>query len=262
VIRRLLVGSVISAAGSAAALRARALTPDGAIAAWAIGTSVISGTSWRGATVLGAFFVSSSALTRTLRRSGNDADDPHGRNARQVLANGGVAALAALATLARNRRSAALAFAGSLEAASADTVATEVGSTSASPPRLLISRSTVPPGTSGGMTRRGTLAAAGGSAGIALVALTVMPRSRGRDAVAVAIAGFGGSLADSIIGEFAQERRYCWRCAQACESHVHRCGSKTEHVGGVAGIDNDVVNLVATATGAAIALALGACLGQ
>ncbi len=105
-----------------------------------------------------AFFISSSLLS-TKKTS---------RNHRQVLANGGVAALAALA-------GSRIAFAGALAAAAADTWASEIGRHSRTLPRLIPNGRPVPIGTDGGMTLLGT---AGGIAGAVFIAGlgVVLPR--------------------------------------------------------------------------------------
>src|ERR1041385_5943368 len=66
--------------------RVKWLTGRGWAAAAAVGAATIWGFGWRGVTLLLAFFISASALSRKKTT----------RNARQVIANGGVAALAAL----------------------------------------------------------------------------------------------------------------------------------------------------------------------
>lgn len=125
-----------------------------------------------------AFFVSGSLLTK-----GGGA-----RTERQVLANGGVAALAALA-------GSWTAFAGALAAATSDTWASEIGRHSRSLPRLITNGTPVPAGTDGGITVLGT---AGGLAGAALMGVL-----SGRPAL-VGIAGFAGMLVDSLLGATIQ----------------------------------------------------------
>ena len=207
----------------------RWLTGGGAVAALAVGGATVWEMGWRGLALLLAFFVTSSVLTKSTR----------GRTARQVFANGGVAALAA-----------ALgswpAFAGALAAATSDTWATEIGSLSRTPPRLITTRQMVPPGTSGGMTALGTGAGALAAAFIAALAVVLVPRAAGpgsaepiRFGAAVAAAGIGGMLIDSLIGATLQgdER-----------------GVRLDR--GFAWLDNDAVNLAATTAGAAIAWAV------
>jgi len=152
-----------------------------------------------------AFFVSSSLVSNKTTR-----------NHRQVLANGGVAALAALA-------GSWIAFAGALAAATADTWASEIGRHSRTPPRLITNGTPVPTGTDGGMTLLGTAA---GIAGAGLIAALSYVLGQ-RDAPAIAVAGVVGMLVDSLLGATVQ--------------------------GKVRWMDNDAVNLAATLTGAAFA---------
>ena len=152
-----------------------------------------------------AFFVSSSLVSNKTTR-----------NHRQVLANGGVAALAALAGRW-------ITFAGALAAATADTWASEIGRHSRTPPRLITNGTPVPAGTEGGMTLLGTAA---GIAGAGLIAALSYVLGQ-RDAPAIAVAGVVGMLVDSLLGATVQ--------------------------GKVRWMDNDAVNLAATVTGAAFA---------
>lgn len=153
-----------------------------------------------------AFFVASSLLSTKHNR----------RNARQVVANGGIAALAALAGNWSW-------FAGALAAANADTWATEIGSHSRTLPRLITNGRPVPAGTDGGMTLLGTVGGIAGAAFIAAVSWLVGQRR----ALLIAVAGAFGMLMDSLVGATLQ--------------------------GKIRWIDNDAVNLAATLTGAVCA---------
>ncbi len=214
------------------------LSPRGLAAAAAVGAATLAGAGWRGFVLLAVFFVTSSALTRGGGR----------RTARQVLANGGVAALAALLSLAGPAWKVALA--GALAAAAADTWSTENGGRSGATPRLLTTGRPVPAGTSGGVTWPGT---AGGVAGAALLAASAAWLALGPPGLAVwvGVAGVAGGLADSLLGATLQGRFACARCGRAGETARCACGADAGPAGGLPWLTNDAVNLACTLVGAA-----------
>jgi uncharacterized protein (TIGR00297 family) len=234
------------------AFRAGTLTRSGGLAAWAVGTAVLIGTGWKGGGVLAAFFVSSSLVSRAAPAP--RGLDPKGerRDGRQVLANGGAAAAGALLGL-RDPELGLWLVTSVLAAAAADTWATAVGARSRTPPRLVLGGSAVPPGTSGGVTALGSAGAAAGALLVAAVGtlaagrLTLLP--------VAALVGFGGMALDSVLGAAAQGRFRCPRCAERSEWPRHRCGSATLHEGGLPWLDNDGVNLAATAAAGCLAWA-------
>lgn len=254
---RLAAGLLLSGAIAAVGWRARALTTDGAVAAVGVGTACFVGGGWSGSAALVAFFASGSVLSRMAGRlrpgAAERAAKGARRDARQVLANGGVAALAALLPGSRE------AMLGALAAAAADTWATEVGLLLGREPRLLLVGPAVEAGTSGGMTVVGLIGGVGGELLVALAHLALKGRLRD-PAVACALpavlpAGLAGSLADSLLGATLQAKYRCPRCGLLTERRVH-CGGPTARLGGLAWLDNDGVNLLATVVGAAVALAL------
>jgi uncharacterized membrane protein len=168
------------------------------------------------------------------------------RDAWQVLANGGAAALAAVGI---SSPSAAIwAVTAALAAAAADTWATSVGIRSPVPPRLLWWGQPVPAGTSGAVTAAGSIAAL---AGAAVVAATGAVAAGARWLLPLGtLIGFLGMVADSAAGAFLQGRFHCPRCGQASEWPVHRCGARTTRNGGIAWLNNDGVNFGATALAA------------
>jgi uncharacterized protein (TIGR00297 family) len=216
-----------------------------------IGMLILWGGGWEGGAVLAAFFVSSSLVSR-LALPWPDLD-PKGdrRDHRQVLANGGPAALGALLGFCCGAAGLWV-ITGSLAAAAADTWATAVGSRSGSPPRLLWSGRAVPPGTNGGIT---VLGSAGAATGALLVATTGALAGGGLRLLPVAtLIGLAGMLVDSTLGTL-QGRFLCPACGASSEWRVHRCGTPTVRQGGIAWLDNDGVNLAATTAAALLALA-------
>ena len=231
------------------AWRARALTGGGAAAAAIVGTLVVAGTGWPGGAVLAAFFVSSTVVGRLApARPRLDAKGER-RDPYQVLANGGPAALGALLGLEHPALGLWVVTA-SLAAAAADTWATSLGGLSRRAPRLLWFGRPVDPGTSGGMTAAGCAAAAGGALLVAAVGAAAGPAPALLPAGT--LVGFVGMLADSALGAGWQGRFHCPVCDVASDWRVHRCGTRTVRQGGLQWLDNDGVNLSATALAAAL----------
>jgi len=189
------------------------LTKGGVASAIVVGASVLAGAGPGGLALLLVFFVTSSALTR--------GGGP--RRAAQVFANGGIAAACAL--LARWNGAWLPPFAGALAAAAADTWSTEIGARSAGLPRLLTSWRQVPAGTDGGVTLLGST---GGALGALTIALAALPLGlvRRTALLPVALGGVVGTGFDSLLGATLQRRSW---------------------------LNNDAVNLLATAAGAAVA---------
>ncbi len=149
----------------------------------------------------------------------------------------------------------AWAFAGAYAAATADTWATEIGTLARQAPRSIFTLRPIPTGLSGGITLPGTLGEIAGALWIGAIAFALLsgPRSA---LLAVALAGVVGSTVDSALGATVQELRRCDACGRNCETDPHACGAPTRLVRGIPGASNDVVNLLATVAGAAVAFAL------
>lgn len=247
-----LAGVVFAAVVAAAAHRARALTASGAIAAWIVGACVFAAGGWVFAAVLFAFFVPSTMLSRIGRERKRELVDigKHGsRDAWQVVANGGVAALCAVLAAATHAQPIAAAFAGAFAAASADTWGTEIGTLAKAAPRSILTFAPLAPGISGGVTLAGTLAEIGGACVVGMVAWALGVGAWW----IVAAGGFAGALADSVLGASLQELRYCPSCRRVCETDPHVCGSATVLRRGAPWMSNDAVNACAAAIGALVA---------
>jgi uncharacterized protein (TIGR00297 family) len=188
-----------------------------------------------------AFLLSGSLLTRLATGA-----SPR-RSARQVVANGGIAALAAL--LGRWPEAA-----GALAAATADTWATEIGTFSPSPPRLITTGAPVAPGRSGGITPLGTAGGMAGALALAAISALVAPVLGWRGAAAAAVGGTVGMLVDSLLGATVQARFACPVCGMATERAAGEgCHGSVELVRGVGWLDNDAVNLAGSLAGALLA---------
>jgi len=260
------IAATLSVAVAAVGMKAGALDASGAIAAAIVGTlSLGIGGPAAGAALL-AFFLTGSALSRLPLRGATALSDFGAkggrRDAQQVLANGGVCAACATASgllgaLHSPLHVAWLAGAvAAIAAASGDTWATELGSRLGARPRLITTWRSAPAGESGAVTVLGSLASVAGGA---LVGACAVPFAGGLPAQRWvelgALAGFLGSLVDSLLGASLQAAFRCPACGRRCEVAVHHAESaRLER--GLPWMDNDVVNFVATALTAAAAVIL------
>lgn len=252
---RAAAGLVLALVVGWGAWRAHALSRGGAAAAAIVGTlAMAAGWSW--AALLVIYFLPAATLS-SLGRERREARI-HGviakrgaRDARQVFANGGVFALAALGSLVMPWIGWSVMGIGALAASAADSWATEVGTLAGGMPRSIASLEPVPPGLSGGITAAGSAAALGGAAFMALAAWA-LGWSR-MASVGVFAGGIAGAVADSLIGATLQDRRQCDRCGESTERLVHSCGMETRHASGFEWLDNDGVNVLCTLAGAAVA---------
>jgi uncharacterized protein (TIGR00297 family) len=149
------------------------------------------------------------------------AEPPGGRTAAQAMANLGIAALVVAAAPAAWP---VLALAALAEAA-ADTGSSEIGMAFPGRTLLITTLRPVPAGTDGGVSAFGTVAALLGAAAVALTA-AVAGLVSARQAGMIAIAGFLGTLADSLLGALLERRGW---------------------------LNNDLVNLLSTTATAGIA---------
>ncbi|MGH9580143.1 MAG: DUF92 domain-containing protein [Terriglobales bacterium] len=214
--REFAMGTSALAAGAlvltfAVAARAMRAVTTGAAVAGAVSALLLFLGGGPGAfAALALVFLLASLTTRLGRRRKLElgaAQDERGRNAAQVLANTGVAALAALgAWQGQGAELWLAASAAALAEAAADTVSSEVGLAVAWPTVLITSWRRVAPGSHGGISLPGTLAGflaaalvSATCAGVGVIAATAAPL--------VFLAALLGMMADSLLGATFERRR-------------------------------------------------------
>ena len=281
---RLGIGLLLSGAIGLLAYRRNSLAPSGVAGAMLVGTLIFGFGGWTWGLVLIAFFVSSSLLSHYRRAEKEAVAEKFAKGERrdlgQVLANGGAGALLALAVyflvdLGGQARAGnplyiylTLAYFGVMATVNADTWATELGVLASDAPRLITTGRPVAPGTSGGITRYGTLAALTGAAFIGVTAFLLIQiaslATRGEllltdlpIVVIAAAAGLAGSLFDSLLGASVQQIYWCDHCEKETERQVHSCGMDTRPLRGWSWMNNDMVNLLSSLVGGLLAGSLG-----
>ncbi len=225
----------------------RALTVSGTVGTVIVGTIFFGLGGWIMTVPLLFFFVSASILSRI--KSGHKstamrlAEKTGARDIWQVLANGGAASVALIVFRATGSIVwLAMSLAAICEAA-ADTWATEIGTIRKVGTVSIINFKSLTPGQSGGVSLNGTMASLAGSA---LTGLAFYLAGGGSEAVmiwlAASLAGFLGSVIDSVLGATVQGRYFDAATNRHSESKTP--GSRLN--GGISWVKNDLVNLAGT----------------
>ncbi len=269
---RLLIGLILSSIIGIAGYSRGALAFSGVVGAIVVGTLIFGFGGWTWGFLLVAFFTSSSLLSLYRSRDKALVSDRfakgHRRDLGQTLANGGLGALLAVAYALSPIPALFAAFVGAMATVNSDTWATEIGVLSRGAPRLITTGRTVPPGTSGGITRDGSLAALAGGLFIGLCAVLFLAGERlvtGQPATIKTlwpllfiggISGLGGAFFDSLLGATVQRMYYCDVCEKETEQVIHHCDSRSRPLRGWGWLDNDVVNFISSGVGALLAAGL------
>lgn len=262
---RLLPALLLNGLLASGALMRGSVSRSGAASGFILGTVIyLSGGPGFWA-LLVAFFLSSTLLSRFGREGKKESGRIQERGSRrdwvQVLANGGVGAMFALLYMITGERLFAAAVAAAFAAANADTWASEIGALSGRPPVSVLDGTPLPPGTSGGVTALGYLAAAGGALVIGAVYLVQglflgwLDFRLFAEAVMVGAGGFFGAWIDSVIGATLQAKYVC--AVEGTETERRFSGGvRNTLVRGLPFMTNDAVNFTSglLSTGAAALL--------
>jgi uncharacterized protein (TIGR00297 family) len=259
---RIAAGLLLSALIGGLACWRGSLTAGGWLGAVLTGTATFGFGGWAWGLALIVFFVTSSALSRFRQRqkeriAGEKFAKGSRRDLWQALANGGAGGvLATLYGLSGDPPALLALFAGVMATVTADTWATELGVLSRRSPRLVTTGRQVPPGTSGGVTLTGTLAAAAGALtiGLALAAFERLERGVWLPwlAPAALLGGVAGALADSLLGATLQAL-YRGPAGETERSRGPE-GQPYPLLRGWPWMTNDVVNFLSSLVGGAAAL--------
>ena len=211
--------------------------------AFAIILDVLASVSFgnSGFLILILFFGGSIVIDKLKKQ--RDHREIENRNAKQVLANGVIGALAALLNIFFPNKVWYIAFSSAFAEAFSDTSASGIGSLSGKtydPFR----RRAVEKGISGGMSLVGTVASFACSTLMASLAWILFDIGI-IDFAIIAVSGFMGNLFDSFLGSVLQVKYNCTICGKITEKKEH-CSTATVNYSGVSWIDNNTVNLFST----------------
>lgn len=259
-IQPLAFAGLVSAVVSGLAFWRGALSASGAVAALVVGICVVGLGGWEWGVLLGLFFISSSLLSRfkedEKKPAAQNFAKGHQRDWGQVVANGGLGAGLALGSILLSTDVWFLIFIGVMAAVTADTWATEIGTLSRTPPRLITTGQPVMPGTSGAMSALGTLVSliGGGVIGAAAGLLSEIPFG-----LALFLGSFGGlagSLFDTFLGATVQGVYYSESKHKETEKKFDSHGRPNSLKRGWSWVSNDWVNFIASCGGGLVSLLL------
>ncbi|GKU81258.1 DUF92 domain-containing protein [Niallia sp. NCCP-28] len=232
------------------------LNSSGSIAAFFVGICIALGLGYKGLLLLGAFFLSSSLLSKYKKSQKimmeEKVEKGSERDAFQVLANGGAASFASLVYLATNESLWIYLFAIFIAASNSDTWASEIGTLSKKQPLSIKNFRLAETGTSGAVSALGTAAAICGSFFIAVCTFFLFSISV-KEMIIIGIFGFVGNLLDTLLGALLQAEYQCKVCEKMVEKKIH-CGKKTVKRKGFTILNNDIVNILSGVFAALLAL--------
>lgn len=260
-------GTIFAFLVAGAAYRKKSLTASGCVAAVIMG-AVYYGAGdvfWFGTLLL--FFITSTFFSKYKKRQKHELEKSYAktgnRDAAQVFANGGLGMILVILYALFPHPFWMYMFVGIMATVTADTWATEIGSLSRSKPRSVVTLQPVSPGASGGVTLTGNLASMSGALLIGIGAYVFLLMSGHNTSASLfqyaligLVSGFAGAYLDSLLGATVQRMYYCSVCGKEVEVHTH-CGVNTTKRRGLGWMSNDLVNLLSSLFGGALAVLLG-----
>lgn len=259
-INQLIPAFLLSSSIASLAFWRGSLSKSGVAGALFVGTLTFGFGGWFWGLLLGIFFISSSLLSHfketEKREAAEKFEKGHRRDFGQAMANGGTGALIALMNVLIPSPAWFFMFTGAMATVTADTWATELGTLSKSPPRLITTGEVVEVGTSGGVSPLGTAVSTLAGLIIGLAAALLSKKSICKLGIIGALSGLAGSLFDSLLGATIQQIFYCDTCKKDTERKIHKCGTETRQIRGYSWLNNDMVNLFASLAGGIVAVSL------
>jgi uncharacterized protein (TIGR00297 family) len=187
------------------------LTGSGAITGGVVALCIYMGTGFTGIAMLATFFVLATIATshkKNTKRKLGDGQHPEKRDARQVLANGGLPAILGLLAfiIPDNALLATVLMAAAFASATADTLSSELGTVYGKRFYNIITFKPDENGRDGVISLEGTLIGITGAAVIA--AVYAIGFGWNSMFLYIIIAGTMGNIADSVLGATLERKGY------------------------------------------------------
>lgn len=244
-IQTLIIITIIILGGIAGYLE-RSLSSNGAFAAVLVGIAVFLGFGVKGLFLLGLFFATSSLWSKYKSSAKKEIEEKLAKGStrdwRQVIANGGSAAVLSVIYYFQQDIVWLVGFVVCLASSNSDTWASEIGTLSKSRPLYIRTLKPIEKGTSGAISLLGTTAAIFGSMLIAFVG-TWLFHLQILHFLIIFFFGFLGNIIDTFFGAYYQQAYICNICGIETEKKVH-CETASKRIKGFHLVDNDMVNFL------------------
>lgn len=125
-----------------------------------------------------------------------------------------------------------------------DSLSSDIGALSKTPPKDILTRAQVEKGISGGVTPLGTIASLIGACVFSILVALIAKLPLLYLALLTPLA-FIGTLTDSVLGSLIQAKYQCEVCGKYTEKRTH-CGKNTILIGGKEDMNNDAVNFISS----------------
>ncbi len=249
-----MLSAILAFAISVVSLRLRLLTVGGAVCVFIMGWIIFGLGKWSFSIPILAFFATSNLLSRM-----RDSDATTSavmaktdeRDLLQVLANGLLPTILVIIWYFSQDFNITLLYLAAVASATADTWATEVGIRSGKQPRSILTCKHMKPGTSGGITLPGSVAAVAGALFITVLGMLFFPAGNLpilTIALIIVVAATMSQFIDSLLGASLQAAYTCRTCGAVTERSSHCTGNATIS-SGLRWVTNDTVNFLSVACG-------------
>ena len=256
---RLITGTIVCFAIGLLSFKKRLVDISGFVAGMIVGVGIFTMGGWKLYVLILTFHLTAGFFThykyREKLKKGVAEFKGGARRWSNVFANGIIPLTFATLEYTLGMEKYLLAYIGSVSAGLSDTLSNEIGVLNPSPPRLITKlKERVPPGTPGGVSPLGILVSFLSPLLIGSLAL-VLNVAKPEYIPIVMASGAAGSIVDSIVGGSIQAVYRCAKCGKLTERESH-CGERTILVRGCRKVNNHIVNLIMSATGAATSILL------